>query len=127
MYIAASRNDEVDEENKKANLVYEKVNDRWEIAVGTSQKGFQQVSFVNSIATTKGGTHVDMVTSQVVAKVQAACMKKVPKGGVDIKPAQVKQHLFVFINSLIVNPAFDSQTKENMTLKKREFEKCIVE
>ena len=50
-----------------------------QIAVGTSQKGFQQVSFVNSIATTKGGTHVDMVTSQVVAKVQAACQKKVSK------------------------------------------------
>lgn len=46
---------------------------------------------------------------------------QVPKGGVEIKPAQVKQHLFLFINSLIENPAFDSQTKENMTLKKREF------
>lgn len=28
-------------------------NERWEIAVTMSEKGFQQVSFVNSIATTK--------------------------------------------------------------------------
>ena len=30
-----------------------------------SDKGFQHVSFVNSIATTKGGRHVDYVTDQV--------------------------------------------------------------
>ena len=29
----------------------------------------------------------------------------------------MKQHLWVFINCLIENPSFDSQTKENMTLK----------
>ncbi|XP_063685282.1 DNA topoisomerase 2-alpha-like isoform X2 [Bolinopsis microptera] len=121
LYINASKTDEADEENKKLSLVYEKVNPRWEIALGTSQKGFQQVSFVNSIATTKGGTHVDYVSQQVVTKILAACQKKVPKGGVEIKPAQVKQHVFLFINSLVENPAFDSQTKENMTLKKNKF------
>ena len=29
------------------------LNDRWEVVVTQSDKGFQQVSFVNSIATTK--------------------------------------------------------------------------
>jgi hypothetical protein len=33
--------------------VYENVNPRWEVAVALSDKGFQQMSFVNSIATTK--------------------------------------------------------------------------
>jgi hypothetical protein len=33
--------------------VYESVNPRWEVAVALSDKGFQQMSFVNSIATTK--------------------------------------------------------------------------
>ena len=35
-------------------IIYEQVNPRWEVAVCLSaEKGFQQVSFVNSIATTK--------------------------------------------------------------------------
>ena len=36
-------------------VVHEIVNDRWEVAVTMSEKGFQQASFVNSIATTKVG------------------------------------------------------------------------
>lgn len=38
-----------------------------------------------------------------------------------IKPHQVKNNLFVFINCLVENPAFDSQTKETLTLKKENF------
>ena len=36
-------------------------------------------------------------------------------------PFQVKSHIWVFINSLIENPAFDSQTKETLTLKPSAF------
>lgn len=34
-----------------------------------------------------------------------------------IKPHQVKNHMWIFINCLLENPAFDSQTKEHLTLK----------
>ena len=34
-------------------IVHEIVNPRWELCVTTSENGFQQASFVNSIATTK--------------------------------------------------------------------------
>lgn len=34
---------------------------------------------------------------------------------------QVKNHLCVFVNCLIENPTFDSQTKENMTLQQKTF------
>lgn len=34
-------------------VIYEQVNPRWEVAITMSDRGFQQVSFVNSIATTK--------------------------------------------------------------------------
>lgn len=47
--------------------------------------------------------------------------KKTGKGGYSIKPFQVKSHLWVFANTLIENPTFDSQTKENMTLRKSSF------
>lgn len=42
-----------DTTNAPLKLVHEVVNDRWEVGVTLSDKGFQQVSFVNSIATTK--------------------------------------------------------------------------
>jgi DNA topoisomerase-2 len=34
-----------------------------------------------------------------------------------LKPFQIKGHLWIFVNALIENPAFDSQTKETLTLK----------
>lgn len=34
---------------------------------------------------------------------------------------QVKNHMWVFVNCLIENPTFDSQTKENMTLQQKNF------
>ena len=89
---------------------------RWEVAVAVSDNGFQQMSFVNSIATTKGGRHVDYISKMIEGNI-AEVLKKKNKGGVAVKPHQIRNHLWVFVNALIVNPSFDSQTKENMTLQ----------
>lgn len=44
-----------------------------------------------------------------------------------IKPFQVKNHLWIFVNASIENPSFDSQTKEHMTLAQNKFgSKCKV-
>lgn len=44
---------------------------------------------------------------------------------VHIKPHQIKANLWIFVNSLIENPAFDSQTKETLTSKPVNFgSKC---
>ncbi|KAJ1370195.1 DNA topoisomerase 2 [Parelaphostrongylus tenuis] len=108
-----------------AKIVYESVNDRWEVALTVSEKGFQQVSFVNSIATMKGGRHVDYVADQMVSKLIDVIKKKVGKSTVNVKPFQVKNHMWVFVNCLIENPTFDSQTKETMTLQSKSFgSKC---
>lgn len=48
-------------------------------------------------------------------------------GGINIKPFQVRNHLWIFVNCLIENPTFDSQTKENMTLQAKSFgSKCAL-
>ncbi|RWS31537.1 DNA topoisomerase 2-beta-like protein [Leptotrombidium deliense] len=113
-----------DEAGNSLKIAYEDVNQRWEIAASLSDKGFNQVSFVNSIATTKGGRHVDHVADQITAKL-IEVVKKKNKDGVNIKPFQVKNNLFVFVNCLIENPTFDSQTKETMTLQPKSFgSKC---
>lgn len=45
--------DKVDEIGQPLTVIHETVNERWEVCLTMSEKGFQQVSFVNSIATTK--------------------------------------------------------------------------
>uniref|UniRef100_A0A671W2V3 DNA topoisomerase 2 n=1 Tax=Sparus aurata TaxID=8175 RepID=A0A671W2V3_SPAAU len=119
-YVDMYLKDKVDEVGNALTVVHEIVNERWEVCLTMSEKGFQQVSFVNSIATTKGGRHVDYVADQVVAKL-IEVVKKKNKAGVAVKPFQVKNHMWLFVNCLIENPTFDSQTKENMTLQHKSF------
>lgn len=119
-YIDLYLRDTRDDSGTPLKICYENTSERWEVAVTLSDKGFQQVSFVNSIATTKGGRHVDYVSDMIVKQVMEV-LKKKNKGGVNIKPFQVKNHMWVFVNCLIVNPTFDSQTKENMTLQTKNF------
>jgi len=84
-----------------------------------------QVSFVNSIATIKGGTHVDYITNQITTYIMNKVNKK--KKDANVKAHTVKNHLWVFVNALIDNPAFDSQTKETLTTKPASFgSKCDV-
>ncbi|KAN0030171.1 hypothetical protein ACTA71_009932 [Dictyostelium dimigraforme] len=105
-----------DEENAPK-VYYEKVSDRWEIAVTLSRESqFNQVSFVNSICTVKGGTHVTHALSNIVTAIQEQVNKK-NKGSAEVKPAFIKNHLSCFVNCLIENPHFDSQTKETLTSK----------
>ena len=99
---------------------FEQIDNRWEVGVGVSDGSFQQISFVNSIATTKGGGHVNYIADQVAKKLQAIVKKK-NKGGTEIKPNQIKNHLAIFVNCLVENPTFDSQTKENMTVRPSTF------
>eukprot|EP00931_Biecheleriopsis_adriatica_P065490 TRINITY_DN40011_c0_g1_i1.p1 TRINITY_DN40011_c0_g1~~TRINITY_DN40011_c0_g1_i1.p1 ORF type:complete len:1312 (+),score=354.61 TRINITY_DN40011_c0_g1_i1:417-3938(+) len=101
-------------------IVHERVNDRWEVAMTVSEGQFQQVSFVNNIATPKGGTHVAHVADQLVEAI-AKRVNKQNKGGMDIKPYHVRNYLWIFVNAQIENPTFDSQTKEHMTLKQAKF------
>ncbi|XP_066571819.1 DNA topoisomerase 2-beta isoform X2 [Amia ocellicauda] len=125
-YVDLYVKDKLDETGVALKVVNESVNERWEVCLTMSEKGFQQISFVNSIATTKGGRHIDYVVDQIVAKL-IEVVKKKNKAGVSVKPFQVKNHIWVFVNALIENPTFDSQTKENMTLQTKNFgSKCVL-
>ena len=103
------------EEHKELPKIVEQKSDRWEVICSLSDGAFQQVSFVNSICTSKGGTHVQYIADQIVNKLMDKVMKKNKK--LNIKPHQIKANLWVFVNCLIENPAFDSQTKETLNTK----------
>eukprot|EP00392_Amoebophrya_sp_AT5.2_P010869 g10936.t1 len=120
-FVKSTSATEIAEGNKPLTIVHEKCGTRWEVCVTLSlEQQFQQVSFVNSINTIKGGTHVAHVTEQLVE----VLLKKAQAGnkkGMAIKPANVKQHLWVFVNCLVENPAFDSQTKETLKTQASKF------
>lgn len=103
--------------------VYEEVNDRWEVVVAISQDTkFEQVSFVNGIATLKGGKHVDYVSNNVIKKIQTyASTKGIKRKKHDLKTAHIKENLFIFVRSTIENPSFDSQIKEYLTTPSSKF------
>ena len=90
-----------------------KMTEVWlDVVIGHSTSGgFQQCSWVNGIATTKGGSHVDKVVSALVSEIQK------DKRCATLKPAQIKASLFVFVKGVIVNPTFSSQTKAECTSK----------
>ncbi|TDL28967.1 DNA topoisomerase II [Rickenella mellea] len=103
----------------KPTVVYEQIHDRWEVAFAISEGSFQQVSFANSIATSKGGTHVNYIADQIAKNLITGITKK--NKGATVKPTQVKNHMWIFVNALIENPTFDSQTKETLTLPSAKF------
>lgn len=103
----------------KAPIIYEKIDSRWEIAYAPSDGTFQQVSFANSISTSKGGTHVTYIADQIAKNLITQITKK--NKAAAVKPPQIKNHMWIFVNSLIENPTFDSQTKETLTLPASKF------
>ncbi|KAF7070516.1 hypothetical protein CFC21_076029 [Triticum aestivum] len=115
--------DSVSKEGIELPRIYQKVNDRWEVCVSLSEGQFQQVSFVNGIATIRGGTHVDYVANQIANHLMGIVNKK--NKHASMKLHTVKGYLWVFVNALIENPAFDSQTKETLTTPQGKFgSKC---
>lgn len=99
-------------------VVYEQINPRWEVCVTVaSDQQAQQVSFCNAICTTKGGEHVKCVLDDIAKRVIPLKAFK----DLNVKNSQVRNSTFVFVNALISNPSFDSQTKETLTTRSSKF------
>lgn len=104
-----------------AGHIYERAGERWEVGAVLASQLYQgdssetleerHISFVNGINTRKGGKHVDLVVRDILTDFCEAAKKK----RLDLKPGQIRDAVVFFVNATIVNPAFDSQTKENLT------------
>ena len=103
-------------------IFYERCGPRWEIAailtrslhadpdVSDTAWKYRHISFVNGIFTRNGGKHVDAVSRAVLTTFCEGPGKKLK-----ITPGQLKDAVTFFVNATIVNPSFDSQTKETLT------------
>ena len=92
----------------------------WQIVATSSEDEiFEQVSFVNGICTLRGGTHVEYIADQIKNKLVEHLKKKKK---IDVKGQIVKNQLKIFVNAYkIINPSFDSQTKETLKTSKSNF------
>jgi DNA topoisomerase-2 len=92
-----------------------KIRNGLEIGLAISSEGFKQVSMVNGINTLKGGSHVKYVMEQLIE----GLTKQVKKQKINnLKPFVIKNSIFIFINCLVENPVFSSQTKEVLKSRK---------
>ena len=96
--------------------------DRWEVVATYSDGQFEQVSFVNGINTSRGGKHIDYITSQITKRLSEMVLSKTKK---EVKQQHLKDNLAIFVKCLIVNPSFDTQTKDALTTPSSKFgSKC---
>ena len=102
-------------------LIIDDKNDRWQIAVGfLPENGDEYISNVNGINTYLGGTHVNHVVDNIVNKLKNDFILKKNKN-LRVNNTSIKQHLVFFINAIIENPSFSSQTKNTLTSKTSNF------
>ena len=90
---------------------YEELPSGWKFGVAHSDDGFQHISFVNGSETPVGGSHVEFLAGQLSDKLREFFKKKYK---VDVKPAELKNHITLFIDAKVINPKYDSQTKEKV-------------
>jgi len=92
--------------------------EHWKIGIGHSTTGFKAISFVNSVETKDGGTHVNNIDWQITSYLREKIKSKYR---VDVKPSELRQHLYLFINCTVINPSFSSQTKEKLITHPKDF------
>jgi DNA topoisomerase-2 len=110
-------------DKKEQPSVYEACGERWEVVASISKSGsYEQLSFVNGINTIRGGKHIEYITNMITKNLVDMALAKKKKA---IKAQHIKDNLFVFAKALIVNPSFDSQSKETLTTPVAKFgSKC---
>ena len=97
--------------------LYYDENARWNIGVVYNNSGNSDIiSFVNGINTFRGGTHCSHIIDNITKTLINDYIKKKDKD-LKITNTLLKDNLIFFINSIIVNPAFSSQTKDTLTTK----------
>ena len=100
--------------------IFQTINPRWELGIClTNGEKFKQISFVNGIYTSLGGTHIDHILSPIVKKITDIIQSK--NKNVTIKNQYVKDNLMIFLKCSIENPDFTSQAKEEHITKVNKF------
>ena len=94
----------------ESQIIYEEM-DRWKVGiVFNPDVGYDHMTFVNGICTYMGGNHVSHVLDIVINGLLKHIKQK--HKNVNVKYSHIKDNMNVFIDSVITDPAFTSQSKE---------------
>eukprot|EP00962_Isochrysis_galbana_P015047 scaffold4310_cov123-Isochrysis_galbana.AAC.5 len=102
----------------EATAVVRQLGPRWRVGVAAPPDGaFAHVSFVNGVATPRGGTHVDVVERQLLRALAPKLSRAVGlRAGEDPLPVSaLRPHLMLFVDAKVEDADFDSQAKERLT------------
>ena len=101
-------------------------NPLWSFAIRFNDNDIPHISFVNGIFTNKGGKHVDYIIDLLLDKFQKII-------GSNFTKKLLNDHITICLKSSIVNPTFNSQTKEELNTPITKFGvlnnvsmKCII-
>lgn len=101
-------------------VIYQEFSERWKIGVLFDKNaGFTQVSFVNGVCTYQGGSHITHVVDQICTHLITYIKEK--HKGLTVKSSHIKENMTIFIDCVIEDPTFSSQTKEFLTSKINDF------
>lgn len=95
------------------------LHERWDVAIAPKPNlpiDMLAPTFVNNIRTNRGGTHVAASTNAFFKHVQESLFKKV-KTAKKLRPADIRNQCWVFVNARVVNPVFGGQQKDELTSK----------
>ena len=101
------------EEEDDIKCVYQKCGESEFIISNSPGEKFKQVSFVNGVNTKNGGKHVDFIMKQFIENMHKEIKKKYKNA--KIRDSFIKDKIWIFINAVIENPSFSSQSKDSLS------------
>jgi DNA topoisomerase-2 len=102
-----------DPENKLLNL---------EVCIGVSDGKFRQVSLLNGINVFMGGNHIKFLQNEIVENLRKQVEKELSKTKNKFNPNFIINNLFLFVKGHVINPEFNSQSKEKLTTPIEKFQ-----
>jgi DNA gyrase/topoisomerase IV subunit B len=95
----------------------------WDVSIGVSDGKFRQVSLINGIWVSEGGTHIKHLQNLIVDALKSKVGKIIKKSKNKFNPNYILNSLFIFVKGSIVNPEFKSQIKDAIDDPIEKFEK----
>lgn len=86
-----------------------------EVCIGISDGKARQVSIVNGIWVYMGGNHIKHIQNEIMENIRPLIEKELKNTKNKFNPNMVLNNIFIFTKCSMVNPEFNSQSKEKIT------------
>jgi DNA topoisomerase-2 len=84
----------------------------WDVCIAVSDGKEQQISLINGVFMSKGGTHIQHIQKRVIEHLRPRVEKEIKKSQVKFNKNYITNNVMIFMKGAIPSPDFLSQTKE---------------